>query len=552
MLPSVTPSVPTTATPETAGRPRVALWATWALVCSAALSVTAPGLARDPRPFGEHAHEIVGLIHQVWPLKVSDCAGDAVDLLVLSSRGAPPELEKRLTWMPCGSALVPGDPRVLERALPPETAVIDVAAVPGRDGPQLLLLSGQGLRIEALSGSEPPRNVPVSGGLPLPDRPWEISRVQVVDDWHGNGTLSALLPARHGAWLVDLVDFSIQSLEMPVYASYRTWMPRLPETVWKWMVQDVTWPTLARADDDGDGRLDLFALSRWEVVIYHAGEQGLPPEPSRRLRLTPFDAETERRHESTVNNYFARDIDADGQADLLLSTVGGGLSDGRSTTRVFLNPGTGISTSVPPSAERVLEGGFSAFSFVDIEGDGREEILETSLEFGVVQIVRFLLTRRAETTVRVLGLDPSAPNGTRTLFEDDFSFRLDFAEGSVSGLVPSLGDWNGDGLLDFYVNRGDDEITFRMGANEPGKPRFGRSVGRQPVPLSGGQSRVADLDGDGLDEIVSFDPRRPEAPLVVFENLGRLPGTRRDTDAPPLDAPASPSPAPPALETAVD
>ena len=33
---------------------------------------------------------------------------------------------------------------------------------------------------------------------------------------------------------------------------------------------------------------------------------------------------------------------------------------------------------------------------------------------------------------------------------------------------------------------------------------------------------VADLDGDGLDEIVAFNTRLPDAPLIVFENLGRF------------------------------
>ena len=164
--------------------------------------------------------------------------------------------------------------------------------------------------------------------------------------------------------------------------------------------------------------------------------------------------------------------------------------------------------------------------FVDVDGDGLDEILETNLEFGVVQLVRFLLTRRAETTVRLLGLDPTAPGGLREIFEDDFSFRIDFAEGAINGLLPSLGDWNGDGVLDFYLQDGDDAITFRMGNRTPGEPLFGSTIESQPIPLTGGQSRIADLDGDGLDEIVAYSTRDVEPPLVVLENLGRLPGTR--------------------------
>ena len=46
------------------------------------------------------------------------------------------------------------------------------------------------------------------------------------------------------------------------------------------------------------------------------------------------------------------------------------------------------------------------------------------------------------------------------------------------------------------------------------------------MPLQSGESRIADLNGDGLDEIVSFTDTDSDQPLIVLENLGRLPGTR--------------------------
>ncbi|HEB89900.1 MAG TPA: VCBS repeat-containing protein [Deltaproteobacteria bacterium] len=313
---------------------------------------------------------------------------------------------------------------------------------------------------------------------------------------------------------------------MPIHASYETYMPHLPATVWKWMVQEVTWPTIARGDDNGDGRIDLFALSRWAIWIYHSGPDGLPGEPTRRLGFVPFDAESERRHEATVHNYFARDLDGDTRADLVLSTIGGGLMDGRSHTQIFMNAGSGVTLAKRPDAVRETEGGFSGFNFVDIDGNGSEEIIETTMAFGIVQMIRVLVTRSAETRLRVLVLDPESPGGTRTIFEDDFSFHLDFGEGRISGLIPSLGDWNGDGIQDLFVARSDDEIGFRLGSIAAGKSLFGRVLGRQRVPLPSGESRIADLDGDGLDEIVAFNDTDPDQPLLVLHNQGRFPGTR--------------------------
>jgi hypothetical protein len=497
----------------------------------AALLLTAIGApfashSADSAPFEIQSHEIAGVIHQAWTLDVSECDAGASDLLILSTVGAPPSMQKRLTWMPCGSALEPGDPRIVERRLPDSAVIVDVANLPGRTGPQLLIVSATGILVEALKGSQPPVNYSIGGGLPLPMRPWEIGRIEIVDDWNDNGRVTALVPGLSGGWLVDFATGASREIKMPIYASYRTHMPFLPATVWKWMVQEVNWPALARADDNGDGRLDLFAMSRWSIWIYHAGPEGLPNEPSRRLDFVPFDADTERRHQATATNYFARDLDGDTRADLLLSTIGGGIMDGQSNTQVHLNSGSGVSIKDKPDAHRETKGGFSGFIFADIDGDGREEIIETSMKFGILQIIRLLTTRSAKTSLRVLTLDPDSPDGTRTIFEDEFSFGLNFSDASITGLVPSLGDWNGDGVQDLYVARGDDEIRFRMGSREPGESVFGRATGRQSVPLASGESRIADLDGDGLDDIVAYTTNDPDKPLIVLHNQGLLPGTR--------------------------
>lgn len=497
-----------------------------ALILFACMGVAPEARAQveNSDPFAIHSHAVRGLIVQVWSVAASSCADDAQDLLVLSTEGGPPNQEKWLTLMPCGAALEPGSPEIIERRIDDAAVVVDVANVPGRMGPQLLSLSARGLRVENLKGAATPRDFAIPGGLPLPPRPWEISRLEIVDEWDALGRGSALVPSQDGAWQIDLESGATKRLTMPVYASYRTYMPHLPATVWKWMIGEITWPTLARADDNGDGRLDLFALSRWGIWIFHAGPKGLPTTPSRKIEYLPFTEAEERRREATGNNYFAHDLDGDGRADLLLNTIGGGLFNGQSKTRIHLGGPEGVSTASTPAVERDIEGGFAAYHFVDLTGDGIPEIVENSFKFSLVQILRVLTTRNAETTLRFFALDAESEDGLRLVFKDDFSFGLNLEDGRFAGLIPSLGDWNGDDVLDLYVTRGKSEIGFRMGSDDPEKPAFGGRIGRQAVPLENGESRVADLNGDGLDEIIAFTDTDPDTALIVLENLGRLPG----------------------------
>jgi hypothetical protein len=162
-------------------------------------------------------------------------------------------------------------------------------------------------------------------------------------------------------------------------------------------------------------------------------------------------------------------------------------------------------------------------------------MIELSLDFGVLKLVGLLLTGRTKIGLRVLSLDPSQPDGTRTSFEDEISFRLDLASSRLKGLIPTLGDWNGDGIQDLFVAKGSKAISFRLGARPGQGPRFSRARGRQPLPLESGECRVADLDGDGLDDFIVFDHWEPEAPLVVLHNRGQLPGSRPTLRAPEPD-----------------
>jgi hypothetical protein len=375
----------------------------------------------------------------------------------------------------------------------------------------------------------PPETIEIDRGLPPPPRQRLLSRMPIVADWDNDGRAKALVPTTEGGLIIDLASGKRRPIRMPLVAQYETWDPDLPARVRKLLIAMLHWPVLMRGDDDGDGRTDLFALTRWEIAIYHETGEGLPSEPSRRIRLRPFDAETELRPETTDITYFATDVNGDDLTDLILHRLSGGIGDGLSETDVFFNARgpagrAGIETDRAPDAQLTLERGYSGIQPTDLDGDGRVELIESSVQFGIMQMVRVLLTRKAEIKVKVM---TTGDDGRmRASWSEDMVFKLNFSEGRVDGLMPTTdGDWNGDGLKDALYQHSDDRLGVRLGKAGDDGPGFTGKVAEQPSRVSAGFLRVSDLDGDGLDDFVSYDPRDAEGRLYVSYNRGLLPGT---------------------------
>jgi hypothetical protein len=161
----------------------------------------------------------------------------------------------------------------------------------------------------------------------------------------------------------------------------------------------------------------------------------------------------------------------------------------------------------------------------DLDGDGRREIVQTRLAFGIVQLIRVLVTREVQIELRCFATRGPGLAELVETWRGELSLPLDFEAGRVAGLVPTVeGDWNGDGRRDLLHGSGEGRLAIRLGESGELGPRFGEHAAHQAIP-AGDQARVADLDGDGLHDLVVFDPLDPGGQVHVLWNRGLLPGT---------------------------
>ena len=228
-------------------------------------------------------------------------SSDGTWLAVISVQGAPPAERRYVTL----GRLDHHEPVQVE--LSPAVVAIDLGELdPGR-GPEILTIESERLRVLGIDGAVR-LTVPVSPPLPLPPRTRQVARLEVLGDWDGQGRLEALLP--------DLAGLRVLPLAAPEAAhGLRTGLAHVSEGGFggglsqsAFWVSRLAWPRIALADQDGDGRDELWASDRFGLSVFARGPEGLDEEPIVRRAFPPFTFEEERRFQANPLRAEAADL----------------------------------------------------------------------------------------------------------------------------------------------------------------------------------------------------------------------------------------------------
>ena len=281
-------------------------------------------------------------------------------------------------------------------------------------------------------------------------------------------------------------------------------------------------PTPRLADYDGDGRIDILAVSGGALVGHLQSRRGsLSAKPTFRAPMSILDPNVN----ASAGNQLLRhiidvvDIDGDRRIDLIVTRTRGKLDlFGSFESQIFHFRGprfwskeSGDLVS-PPSGVVKVTGVATAPVLFDLDGDGRRDLIVTTL---TADAVGRTLLKRVNAGHRCYRYDAAKQTfETSPFFALERPYPLAWLErNDTSATHFFTGDFDGDGrrdLLDIAAG-GSDRLEILRGARSTGMFSSG-GYGFDDTLLSIRASlvsdvRILDANGDGADDLLVHDGR---------------------------------------------
>jgi hypothetical protein len=418
--------------------------------------------------------------------------------------------------------------------LPVDTSVLSLTV--GHPGVPVVALTDAGIsavRLEAVEGGTRLRLESIVEATPLlagtetffPD-------LGLLGEIDGQPPLDLIIPTRRGMVVHRGTPDGFEALgssrlEWPVFEGFDAG------------ARAGYFPTPVYRDANADGLDDLLlrrADGSWEgfFVYRNEGAGRFAPllGPLGEIGATPGVEEAEDEAGEVV---FFGDLDGDGRAEYLtqeeLEPEDAGFRKEMKHAkrpphryRIFhstrdlgpeAEPALGFEAtgwSFPGESDVQIPGGLQ-----DLNGDGRLDLVALTLDFSILQAVRILTTKSLKIGIDFHVMCQMEDGRFREVRDLDLSgvFKLDLNNLRMGQVSLFDGDFDGDGRADFVQLGRGRKVTIHRGGEAcdyPASPDLEVELLEEPKDLA--LTRIEDLDGDGLSDLLIVQPQAAPDPGV--------------------------------------
>ncbi len=349
--------------------------------------------------------------------------------------------------------------------------------------------------------------IPLDKPFAFTAQPGYLPYLHLTQDFDGDGSKDLIYPAMNQEDVMTLHFISnlfapkatTVDLNLPLRHFLRT--PAINQPLgFRYAARGISWiPEISSCDYNGDGKQDLCLSWQDEITILEQRADGSFKRDSSNkplVRQLGVMTEKDRAEPGSYAITMLKPISDDAYTDIVVNRLVGSVAALNTLNRVIIRRAEG---------EQVYDiaspgGKASGALLIDVNGNGRPDVVTASVQTGLWGIVRALINRSVDVRFHfhLSGADGSFTD--KPDFKRDISFKFNLRGLTPRGFLPSLqGDFNGDGLPDALYGRDSDRLEVILQKPQEFFPQSGRF--RQKVQVSE-WFLIDDLNGDGLDDLI--------------------------------------------------